>query len=67
MDTNMSMDYNYKTNQLAQNFSTLISNDKLQDMYCSSDGAKQLRAAFLLSLRQNKVRARGRKRVNVIF
>ncbi|KYN19289.1 hypothetical protein ALC57_08466 [Trachymyrmex cornetzi] len=54
-DTTMSMDYTYKVNQTAQNFSTLISNDELQDMYCSSDTVTQLRAAFLLSLRQNKV------------
>ncbi|XP_012233561.2 nuclear pore complex protein Nup133 [Linepithema humile] len=53
-DTTMSMDYTYKVNQTAQNFSTLISNDELQDMYCSSDMIMQLRAAFLLSLRQNK-------------
>ncbi|XP_036140660.1 nuclear pore complex protein Nup133 isoform X2 [Monomorium pharaonis] len=53
-DTTMSMDYTYKMNHTAQNFSTLISNDELQDMYCSSDAATQLRAAFLLSLRQNK-------------
>ncbi|KYQ46946.1 hypothetical protein ALC60_14035 [Trachymyrmex zeteki] len=53
-DTTMSMDYTYKVNQTAQNFSTLISNDELQDMYCSSDTVTQLRAAFLLSLRQNK-------------
>ncbi|EFN82872.1 nuclear pore complex protein Nup133 isoform X2 [Harpegnathos saltator] len=53
-EANMSMDYSYKTNQTAQNFSTLISNEELQDMYYSSDGATQLRTAFLLSLRQNK-------------
>lgn len=55
--TTMSMDYSYKVNQThtAQNFSTLISNEELQDMYCSSDATAQLRAAFLLSLRQNKV------------
>lgn len=51
------MDYSYKANQTAQNFSTLISNEELQDMYYSSDGATQLRTAFLLSLRQNKVHA----------
>lgn len=50
----MNMDYSYKANQ-TQNFSALISNDELQDMYYSSDGTTQLRAAFLLSLRQNKV------------
>jgi len=53
-DTTINMDYTYKMNQSAQNFSTLISNDELQDMHCSSDAATQLRAAFLLSLRQNK-------------
>ncbi|KAL6440868.1 hypothetical protein ACFW04_003354 [Cataglyphis niger] len=54
-DTTASMDYTCKINQTAQNFSTLICNDELQDMYCSSDAATQLRAAFLLSLRQNKM------------
>ncbi|GAB1864344.1 Nuclear pore complex protein Nup133 [Camponotus japonicus] len=54
-DATTNMDYSYKINQTAQNFSTLISNDELQDMYCSSDAATQLRAAFLLSLRQNKM------------
>lgn len=49
------MDYSYKANQTSQNFSTLISNEELQDMYYSHDGATQLRTAFLLSLRQNKV------------
>jgi nuclear pore complex protein Nup133 len=53
-DTTINMDYTYKMNQSVQNFSTLISNDELQDMHCSSDAATQLRAAFLLSLRQNK-------------
>ncbi|KMQ88267.1 nuclear pore complex protein nup133 [Lasius niger] len=53
-DATTSMDYSYKVNQTAQNFST-ISNDELQDMYCSSDMTTQLRAAFLLSLRQNKM------------
>ncbi|EZA47610.1 hypothetical protein DMN91_012410 [Ooceraea biroi] len=53
-DTSISLDYTYKMNQSAQNFSTLISNDELQDMHCSSDAATQLRAAFLLSLRQRK-------------
>ncbi|KYM94728.1 hypothetical protein ALC62_14709 [Cyphomyrmex costatus] len=56
-DTTMSMDYTYKVNQTVQNFSTLISNDELQDMYCSSDTVTQLRAAFLLSLRQNKAQS----------
>lgn len=52
-DASMSMDHSCRANQSAQNFSTL-NNDELQDMYCSSDAATQLRAAFLLSLRQNK-------------
>ncbi|XP_043261312.1 nuclear pore complex protein Nup133 isoform X2 [Colletes gigas] len=50
-DTNASTDYTY---QNAQNFTSLISNEEVQDMFYSSDGATQLRAAFLLSLRQNK-------------
>ncbi|XP_053999157.1 nuclear pore complex protein Nup133 [Hylaeus anthracinus] len=35
-------------------FTSLISNEEVQNMFYSSDGATQLRAAFLLSLRQNK-------------
>lgn len=58
-DTTISMDYSYKVNQTAQNFSTLISNDELQDMYSSSDAVRQLRAAFLLSLRKNKAQCNG--------
>ncbi|KAL2713004.1 nuclear pore complex protein Nup133 [Vespula squamosa] len=54
-DINATIDYNYKNDQTAHNFSLLTSNDELQDMFYSSDGATQLRAAFLLSLRQNKL------------
>ncbi|XP_076632615.1 nuclear pore complex protein Nup133 isoform X2 [Colletes latitarsis] len=50
-DTNASTDYTY---QSAQNFTSLISNEEVQDMFYSSDEATRLRAAFLLSLRQNK-------------
>ncbi|KAI4497473.1 hypothetical protein M0802_007484 [Mischocyttarus mexicanus] len=53
-DTNATLDYSYKNDQTTHNFSVLTSNDELQDMFYSSDGATQLRAAFLLSLRQNK-------------
>ncbi|KAG7207192.1 hypothetical protein KM043_008877 [Ampulex compressa] len=53
-EANTVTDYSYKSNIGTQSFSALISNDELQDMFYSSDGATQLRAAFLLSLRQNK-------------
>lgn len=49
------MDYNYRPSSAAQNFNSLISNEEIQDMYYSSDCATQLRAAFLLSLRQSEV------------
>lgn len=49
------MDYNYRPSSAAQNFNSLISNEEVQDMYYSSDCATQLRAAFLLSLRQSEV------------
>ncbi|XP_034193341.1 nuclear pore complex protein Nup133 [Osmia lignaria lignaria] len=51
---NTSTDYNYRINSTAQNFTSLISNEEVQDMYYSSDSTTQLRATFLLSLRQNK-------------
>ncbi|XP_078046274.1 nuclear pore complex protein Nup133 [Augochlora pura] len=54
-DTNASTDYSHRLTVAAQNFSSLISNEEVQDMFYSSDSATQLRAAFLLSLRQNKV------------
>ncbi|XP_015437320.1 PREDICTED: nuclear pore complex protein Nup133 [Dufourea novaeangliae] len=55
-DTSINADYSisYRANSVAQTFTSLISNDEIQDMFYSSDGATQLRAAFLLSLRQNK-------------
>nr|XP_033334871.1 nuclear pore complex protein Nup133 [Megalopta genalis]XP_033334872.1 nuclear pore complex protein Nup133 [Megalopta genalis]XP_033334873.1 nuclear pore complex protein Nup133 [Megalopta genalis] len=55
VDTNASTDYSHRFTVAAQNFSSLISNEEVQDMFYSSDSATQLRAAFLLSLRQNKV------------
>ena len=54
VDTNMSTDYSYRPSLAAQTFTSLISNEEVQDMFYSSDSATQLRAAFLLSLRQNK-------------
>ncbi|XP_076223493.1 nuclear pore complex protein Nup133 [Nomia melanderi] len=54
VDTTTSSDYNYRPNVATQNFTSLISNEEVQDMFYSSDSATQLRAAFLLSLRQNK-------------
>lgn len=50
-------DYSYRPSLTAQNFTSLISNEEVQDMFYSSDNAMQLRAAFLLSLRQNKTQA----------
>lgn len=59
VDTNMSTDYSYRPSLAAQTFTSLISNEEVQDMFYSSDSATQLRAAFLLSLRQNKVGSPG--------
>ncbi|XP_050469604.1 nuclear pore complex protein Nup133 [Bombus huntii] len=53
-NVNTSVDYNYRPSSAAQNFNSLISNEEVQDMYYSSDCATQLRAAFLLSLRQSE-------------
>ncbi|KAG6799905.1 nuclear pore complex protein [Apis mellifera caucasica] len=50
---NTNADYNYRSNS-TQNFTSLISNEEVQDMFYSSDNCTQLRAAFLLSLRQNR-------------
>lgn len=55
VDTNVSADYSYRPSLATQNFTSLVSNEEVQDMYYSSDAATQLRAAFLLSLRLNKV------------
>ncbi|OAD54862.1 hypothetical protein WN48_06062 [Eufriesea mexicana] len=54
-NVNTNTDYNCRSSSVAQNFTSLISNEEVQDMFYSSDNATQLRAAFLLSLRQNKV------------
>ncbi|XP_076243006.1 nuclear pore complex protein Nup133 [Calliopsis andreniformis] len=54
VDTNVSTDYSYRPSLALQNFTSLVTNEEVQDMFYSSDAATQLRAAFLLSLRQNK-------------
>ncbi|XP_015587429.1 nuclear pore complex protein Nup133 isoform X2 [Cephus cinctus] len=57
MDSNVSIDYGAGNNSLtAENFSTFTNNDDAQ-IFCSSDGAAQLRAAFLYSLRRNKAQS----------
>ncbi|XP_043529238.1 nuclear pore complex protein Nup133 [Frieseomelitta varia] len=48
------VDYTYRPSSAAQNFTSLISNEEIQNMYYSSDSVTQLRAAFLFSLRQNE-------------
>ncbi|CAL7941715.1 unnamed protein product [Xylocopa violacea] len=53
-NVNTNVDYSYRPSLTVQNFTSLISNEEIQDMFYSSDSAMQLRAAFLLSLRQNK-------------
>ncbi|XP_012274831.1 nuclear pore complex protein Nup133 [Orussus abietinus] len=54
-DVNASVECANNTSTFAlENFFTVISNDDLKNMYYSSDTLAQLRAAFLLSLRQNK-------------
>ncbi|KAH0548930.1 nuclear pore complex protein Nup133 [Cotesia glomerata] len=37
-----------------ENLETMYSNDKIREMYYTSDGVEQLKAAFLFHLRQNK-------------
>jgi hypothetical protein len=54
-DMNLSTDYTESINQIPDHFITLISNDEIKEMFHSSDGVRQLQAAFLLSVRQNKV------------
>lgn len=51
----MSMDYQGNSSMMQENFITLISNEEINEMFYSSDNVKQLQAAFLLSVRQNKV------------
>lgn len=54
-NANTVSEYNSRSSLAPQNFTSLISNEEVQDMFHSSDNATQLRAAFLLSLRQIKV------------
>lgn len=51
-ELNNSMDY--QNGSFADNFTATISNEKIREMYYSSDGVEQLKAAFLFSLKQNK-------------
>ena len=37
-----------------EQFTTLIGNDEINEMFYSSDGIKQLQAAFIMSIRHNK-------------
>ncbi|XP_046481627.1 nuclear pore complex protein Nup133 isoform X1 [Neodiprion pinetum] len=54
-DANFSLDYGGNNSTFgAENFAAQLSNNDLQEMTFTSDGATQLSAAFLLSLRQNK-------------
>ena len=54
-DINLSMDYGGNTNMMPEHFVTLISNEEINEMFRTADGVKQLQAAFLLSVRGNKV------------
>ena len=51
----MSVDYRKNISWIPDNFSSQITNEDLNLMFHSPDGATQLRAAFVLSLKQNKV------------
>ncbi|XP_058801780.1 nuclear pore complex protein Nup133 isoform X2 [Phymastichus coffea] len=54
-DVNLSMDYGQSNGSMMQeHFTTLITNEEINNMFYSSDAVKQLQAAFLLSIRQNK-------------
>ena len=55
LDTTPNVDYSFNMSRNQDNFSMLISNDDIREMHLSSDGAMQLRAAFLMSLKQNRV------------
>lgn len=39
---------------MPDHFTSLLNNDEIRDMFYSSDKVKQLQAAFLLSVKQNK-------------
>ncbi|KAK0162590.1 hypothetical protein PV327_006357 [Microctonus hyperodae] len=52
-EVNNSNDYNLN-GSFADNLTTMISNDKIREMYYTADGIERLKAAFLFSLRQNK-------------
>ncbi|XP_066593314.1 nuclear pore complex protein Nup133 [Prorops nasuta] len=54
-DVNASMDYSQNATLTIDNFSSLISNEELQNMSHSKESIAQLRAAFMFSLRQNKM------------
>lgn len=50
------MDYGQNNgSMMPEHFMTLITNEEINEMFYSSDAVKQLQAAFLMSVRQNKV------------
>ncbi|XP_051164575.1 nuclear pore complex protein Nup133 [Leptopilina boulardi] len=53
-DVSASVDYSCNASMAGENFYTITRNEELQEMFCRSDPCAQLRAAFLLRLRQNK-------------
>ena len=55
-DINASVDMSgVNASILPEQFMTLISNEEINEMFYSSDGVKQLQAAFLMSVKHNKV------------
>ncbi|XP_063979261.1 nuclear pore complex protein Nup133 [Diachasmimorpha longicaudata] len=52
-DANTSVDYTLNSS-VVDSFNTTVSNDKLREMYLSSNGVHQLIAAFMFSCRQNR-------------
>lgn len=59
------MDNTLNNSTITENFTSAVSDEKLQDMYYSSDAVQQLSAAFLLSLRRNRVSEHIKKAINV--
>ncbi|XP_076393571.1 nuclear pore complex protein Nup133 isoform X2 [Megachile rotundata] len=53
---NDNTEHDHRIDLTAQNFTALITDERLQDMYYSSDTATRLRAAFLLALRRDNQR-----------
>lgn len=52
-DVNNSADYSLNSS-VTENFNATMTNEKLKEMYLSSNGVNQLIAAFMFSCRQNK-------------